>query len=153
MNWEAAGAIGEIAGALAVVVTLAYLAVQVRHNTALAQANAFEQSTETSNAAFQPLLDSDMAELFLKGCSGYLALDPPDRLRFFVLLAGLFQRFEVVLEKRRLGFVDDLLVAPYEAYFRDLRSEPGVREYLDQHMSYHTAILKEWIDQQESEKS
>ena len=30
MNWDAAGAIGEIVGALAVVVTLGYLAVQVR---------------------------------------------------------------------------------------------------------------------------
>lgn len=33
MNWEALGAIGEILGAAAVVVTLAYLAVQMRQNT------------------------------------------------------------------------------------------------------------------------
>ena len=31
MNWEAIGAIGEIVGALAVVLTLGYLANQVRH--------------------------------------------------------------------------------------------------------------------------
>ena len=30
MNWEALGAIGEIVGAVAVVVTLGYLAVQIR---------------------------------------------------------------------------------------------------------------------------
>jgi hypothetical protein len=33
MNWEAAGAIGEIAGAIAVVLTLGYLAVQIRNST------------------------------------------------------------------------------------------------------------------------
>jgi len=33
MNWEALGAIGEIVGAVAVVVTLVYLAVQIRQNT------------------------------------------------------------------------------------------------------------------------
>ena len=33
MNWDAAGAIGEIVGALAVVITLVYLAIQVRQNT------------------------------------------------------------------------------------------------------------------------
>ena len=33
MNWEAIGAIGEVLGAAAVVVTLGYLAVQIRQNT------------------------------------------------------------------------------------------------------------------------
>ena len=31
MNWDAIGAIGELVGASAVVVTLVYLAVQVKH--------------------------------------------------------------------------------------------------------------------------
>ena len=33
MNWEAIGAVGEIVGAIAVIATLAYLAIQVRQNT------------------------------------------------------------------------------------------------------------------------
>jgi len=32
MNWEAIGAIGEVAGAMVVVATLIYLSVQLRHN-------------------------------------------------------------------------------------------------------------------------
>ena len=34
MNWDAVGAIGEIIGAVAVVATLYYLALQIRENTA-----------------------------------------------------------------------------------------------------------------------
>jgi hypothetical protein len=33
MNWEAIGAVGEVAGAIGVIATLGYLAVQIRHNT------------------------------------------------------------------------------------------------------------------------
>ena len=33
MNWEAIGAIGEVAGAIGVIATLIYLAVQIRQNT------------------------------------------------------------------------------------------------------------------------
>jgi hypothetical protein len=33
MNWDAIGAIGEVLGAIAVVVTLIYLGVQIRQNT------------------------------------------------------------------------------------------------------------------------
>jgi hypothetical protein len=40
MNWAAIGAIGEIVGAVAVVVTLAYLAIQVRQNTRMMQREA-----------------------------------------------------------------------------------------------------------------
>ena len=35
MNWDAIGAVGEIVGAIAVVLTLIYLAVQVRHSREL----------------------------------------------------------------------------------------------------------------------
>jgi hypothetical protein len=33
MNWEAIAAVGELIGALAVVVSIVYLSVQIRHNT------------------------------------------------------------------------------------------------------------------------
>jgi hypothetical protein len=36
MNWEAVGAIGELVGALAVVITLAYLALQIRYTHRIA---------------------------------------------------------------------------------------------------------------------
>lgn len=40
MNWEAIGAVGEILGALAVVVTLVYLSVQIRQNSRMIQRDA-----------------------------------------------------------------------------------------------------------------
>jgi hypothetical protein len=46
MNWEAIGAIGEVAGAAAVVVTLFYFAVQIRNMRAEANADAFSRSDE-----------------------------------------------------------------------------------------------------------
>ena len=49
MNWEAIGAIGEIVGAVAVVITLAFLVVQVRHNNAA----LLQQSTRESTANLQ----------------------------------------------------------------------------------------------------
>ena len=39
INWEAVGAVGEIMGAVAVVATLFYLAIQIRRSTAQARAD------------------------------------------------------------------------------------------------------------------
>lgn len=39
MNWEAIGAIGELVGGIAVIATLIYLAIQVKHSKALLERN------------------------------------------------------------------------------------------------------------------
>ena len=60
MDWNAIGAIGEILGAVAVVATLGYLAVQTRHSVAATQANTR-----------QAILESDQQFI-----SKHLILDP-----------------------------------------------------------------------------
>jgi hypothetical protein len=50
VNWEAAGAIGEIAGALAVVLSLVYLARQVGMSNRLARAEAYRMPNSELNS-------------------------------------------------------------------------------------------------------
>ena len=47
MNWTAIGAIGEVLGALAVFLTLIYLAMQIRTNTKVAKSTVRRHITET----------------------------------------------------------------------------------------------------------
>lgn len=47
VNWEAVGAVGEIIGGAAVVLTLAYLAFQIRYNTRATRASAREAVTQS----------------------------------------------------------------------------------------------------------
>ena len=48
MNWEAVGAISEVVGAIGVIATLAYLAVQIRQNSAhLAESAKLASSSPT----------------------------------------------------------------------------------------------------------
>lgn len=49
MNWEAVGAIGEVIGAIGVIVTLAYLAIQIRQNSAVVR-SATRQAISTTQA-------------------------------------------------------------------------------------------------------
>ena len=45
MNWEAIGAIGETLGAIGVIMTLAYLAIQIRQNTRASKAATVQDMT------------------------------------------------------------------------------------------------------------
>ena len=68
MDWIAVGAIAELIGALAVVLTLFYLADQVRNNTRMARGAATSEAVAAiRNATTFFVNDASMNELFRKG--------------------------------------------------------------------------------------
>ena len=48
MNWEAIGAVGEVLGAVGVILTLGYLAMQIRQNTSMMTAQAVQASVDAT---------------------------------------------------------------------------------------------------------
>ena len=48
MNWEAVGAVGEVLGALGVIATLGYLAVQIRGNARSTSIATFQNSMRSA---------------------------------------------------------------------------------------------------------
>ena len=75
MNWDAIGAVGEIIGAVAVVATLGYVALQIRQNTHQLRASSFRDVfTAYSNARRSTLENSEISDLHFK------ALEQPDEM-------------------------------------------------------------------------
>ena len=71
MNWEAIGAIGELAGAIAVVATLFYLARQIRQSNAQGRRGELSATLQQISVARMAIAqDEDLAELILKGRAG-----------------------------------------------------------------------------------
>jgi len=89
MHWDVLGAISEIAGAIALVVTLFYIAKQIGiQSKQLQRSNEHQsaQSTMSNNSLYvqiwQPLMqDANLAEIYLRALSGE-TLDEVDSLRF-----------------------------------------------------------------------
>ena len=66
MNWEAIGAVGEIIGAVAIVATLIYLAVQVRYAKRQVEINGISTRAQSSVGILSPIVnDPKMASLIL----------------------------------------------------------------------------------------
>ena len=66
MNWEAVGAIGEVLGAVGVIITLVYLAFQIRQNTRGLRLTARQTLTHQNTDFVKMLLRPDIADLFAK---------------------------------------------------------------------------------------
>jgi len=106
MNWDAVGAIGEIIGAVAVVATLAFLAVQIRQSQrTLRDANviaryaaadkAFEQFSE-----FYRLVgaDPEVTRIWIAGCAEE-KLEGIDAERFYYLAITYLSNYGISAER------------------------------------------------------
>ena len=83
MNWEAVSALGQVVGAFAVVLTLVYLAAQVRQNTSGVKIGA----TAGAIAAIQEwnylfISDSSVRQVFRIGLNGMEILSEDESLQF-----------------------------------------------------------------------
>ena len=104
MNWEAIGASGDFLSAVAVVVSLVYLAIQVRQARQMFAASAQQQLTDS----FQQLMrdvwsNPEVHRIWHLATTTPGKLSEPDRERFGMLLTSLFTEFSNVLQLSRIN--------------------------------------------------
>ncbi|MCR9276422.1 MAG: hypothetical protein NXH85_00515 [Pseudomonadaceae bacterium] len=89
MDWDAIGAIGEVIGATAVMVTLAYLALQVRQNTRALRAASIDSMTNIANDIRTNLFsDPEITSIYMSGLSGADSLNDLELERFRLLMTN-----------------------------------------------------------------
>lgn len=104
---ENLGNLGDFLGGVGVVVTLLYLAIQIRQNTRQLRADtesaktiAFEgTNSDVSHWISEIVENRDVAELWTRGLKDIDQLDETDRLRFDYLGMQLLQTWQIVFRR------------------------------------------------------
>ena len=87
MSWEAAGAIGEILGALLVVFTLVYLSRQIKqHGTATASGSMDAWFSDYNALVLEGFRDRENASLLQEGFTDFNGLESDRQLQFHMWL-------------------------------------------------------------------
>ena len=141
MDWDMIGAIGNLLGGAAVVVSLVYLALQIRHSTRQSNANAAQATLQSLQAAAFNYAREENRVLLLKGCSSYRDLSDSEKWAFHNLLFGDLIAFNQSHTLHRQGHFPDAEMRIHEQWIADLLSTPGGREYwaLKEHWLNSTA--------------
>ena len=88
MNWDAIVAISQLVAAVGVILSLVFVGLQVRQNTAALQRNEHNSTmTQWSVIRMAIARDRDLAELMTAGLHGERALDAANQLRLEQMLA------------------------------------------------------------------
>ncbi len=138
MNWEAINASAEMVGAIAVFISLVYLAVQVRQSTGMISSNlelsrlaAFEQNVQAGNAARDAfILNPEVAGLFLTGCRGLEQLTEVQRFRFLMLLRNLFSSMQGAYVRQLTLTHDPDEFSGTASVIDELLANPGIRQFV-----------------------
>jgi len=129
MNWDAIGAIGEIVGAIAVVVSIIYLSIQIRSNTKTERARAsFDASSSWSiHNEWVSQLPDEFIEAFM-----LLAEDEPDLesipyttvIKIGVFQRSVFQKLESHYYLRKYGLMEESIWELRRAWSRGIIELP-----------------------------
>ena len=102
------GALGDLVGGVAVLVTLVYLAIQLRQNTAAIQTASYAQAAEPLYALVEQISrDGEFAEIIGKGLGSPETLTEIEALRFQGWAAMLLYGYENLLRAYESGQVTE----------------------------------------------
>ena len=147
MNWDAIGAVGQVVGALLVGITLVYLAVQLRQNTAAMKSSTFQSISTLMGASMEVLAShSDLAPLLIKAQAGLDSLSASERVRFGFLMMMAFRRIETVVVQRHLGAIDPELTDGFERSALSALRSPGARQWWETAKSGFSRLFSTWVD-------
>jgi len=130
VNWNALGAMAELLGAMATVLTLAYLALQIRQNTKMAQvatANARNEQRVQQSAFIAQ--SGEINRLFWSGLAEPDALGPDDYHHFESILSTYFLSFEAAFNLQREAVLSEAEWEGQLSALQWLTQTPGFSRY------------------------
>ena len=146
MNWEIAGAIGEVVGAVAVVLSLVYLAAQVRVQTRESKLAAMHDIS----VGFRDVLDrfTSESDLFVSANNDWEKLTEAQRVRFMGLAAQYFLCWEEAFLQHEEGRLQDRNWNSIRRYFLNGLGAPSMQRAWNIRKTYYDSSFVKFVDSQ-----
>ena len=147
MNWEAAGTIGEIIGSIAVVVSLIYVSLQIKHANRQSEIDALRHTWDNLNTFCDRLSESvETASVVTRGRASLKSLDENETLIFehihLRLLNTLESWYLQVTQTSKPGPYRDSQIANLESIVAGYLDHPGTRDLWGRLRPYFESIAE-----------
>jgi hypothetical protein len=157
MNWDAIGAIAELLGAMGVIFTLAYLAIQIRHSSDQLEKNIQSNRLQANDSVFasydswrQSIIDNEeLADIYIRGLNSIESLSESERLRFnFSMSSFIWTSFRYWSAEK-----EELVSNANIELFGHLMRHSGGREWYKNHREYLDEGFRAMLDSVQDEIS
>jgi hypothetical protein len=147
MNWEAASAIAEWIGVILIIVSLVYVALQIRQNTAtIKAATELETGRMWSEFHSRVATSPDLADIWDKGLTEPGALSPPEKRRFIWFVAEYCFVVENLFRQQKLGFLSRETWTQHESTIAGLLLHPLLDRWWESGVSPYSQEFRDVIE-------
>ena len=146
---DAIGNIGEFIGGIAVVVTLIYLASQIRQNTRSVRVSAFQAAQRDLADLLDRLSgDPELIRIYFDGNSDFESFSQADRRRYATFMAAFMRRYETLIYQTRLGNIDPIQWEGVRENLREAFQGAGARAWWEGARSHFNPDLREFVQRE-----
>jgi hypothetical protein len=143
------GNLGDFVGGIAVVVSLLYLASQIRRNTLSVQAATIQSASQAATEMMELMArDPEVLRLFHAGTHDFDALSEFDRFRFGTVMGTLLYRFENLVAQTRRGHLPADSWVGVLNRLKGTFALPGTLAWWERGKHVFTAELQDWVDRE-----
>jgi hypothetical protein len=153
MSIEDLGNIGDLIGGIGVIVTVLYLALQVRQQTRSIDASITASKAQTRTLQAQEAIefirsvrmDPDLMEIFLAQEEGR-ALSPMQVFRLDLFSREHFRGAEHSFYLYRMGTIDESEFAGIESFYREQMIRPEMRDFWSKNKHHFSTDFREEVE-------
>lgn len=123
------GALGEMIGGVAVVISLVYVGSQIRQNTKATKSRASQAFVDVLKMSIDPLMrEPEFRELYRRGLSGLDNLKGAEIVGFTVWVMITMRSWESFYYQHKEGVFEDHLMEGWISQYRDMFGYKGCQE-------------------------
>ena len=147
MNWSAVSAIADILAAIAVILTVIYLGIQIRKNTLATHSQTYQLAT-SALAEMAEIIGSskELARIFRIGMINPDKLDEDESAQFGYLGISLFRRFENVFFQYQSGMIDEDFWTGHRDNILWFFHRPGMQAWWKDRKFAFSKSFREFLD-------
>ena len=145
MNWEAASTIAEIVGAIGVIASLIYLAVQIRQSTKVSRA---EMTKDLYLASRTAIMDIASSESLARISAEIREFESVDLMRRNMFYQSFFRLYELQYNLKTQGLLDDDIARSYALIIQMWARTIYFEEYWARHRGEFNEAFASYVDQQ-----
>ena len=125
------GAMGELVGSIAVIFTLAYLAFQVRQNTAQQRSDAIVTIQHGQNDVLKQMADASVVRAYALTADGSKPVSIEEKARAIIWVLQYINHFEIVLDAYKNKQLPKEKYEVWEGFAVAIVASPGIRDWWD----------------------
>jgi hypothetical protein len=147
MTWEAINAIAQLVSSVGVVISLCYLAIQVRYNTRVSRLAAQDAATTALRDVTRPFAENvEVGLLWRRGLEDLNALSPDQKARFFHVAFQFLKAMETIHFHYIYGVMEEQIWKGWRELYRHYLHSPGLEFYWHRRHNLFSERFQEFVN-------